>query len=190
MPFSAVFTSVSVPVNIIVASAVPSPVINARPAVVLSVIVPLVAVKVILIGFAPASESATEIWLPLPLEKTNATSSLVFCGPGTVLTGPSLTPVTLMVMVLGVGSRSVPAPASCTWKVNDVYGVPKPSGAGVNFNRPAVMSATETNSPALTATLLFVSVPRPGNVVIFTARNVFGGVSFGSVNPKSAAVNV
>src|SRR5687767_5609804 len=163
---------------------------NDRPAVVLSVMVPFVAVKVILTGFAPASESATEIWLPLPLEKTNATSSSVLCAPGTVLTGASLTPVTLIVIVFGVGSRSVPAPASCTWKVKDVYGVPKPSGAGVNLSRPPLISATEMKSPALTATLLFVRVPRAGNVVILTARNVFGGVSFGSVNPKSAAVNV
>ncbi len=52
------------------------------------------------------------------------------------------------------------------------------------------MSATETNCPAVTATPLSVSVPAAGSVVIFTARRVLAGVSFGSLKPKSAAVNV
>src|SRR5215510_14920366 len=95
-----------------------------------------------------------------------------------------------MVIVFGVGSRSVPPPLSCTWKVKVVYGVPNPLGAGVNFSRPPLILATGIKSLALTGTLLFVKVPRPGSVVIFTASSVFGGVSFGSVNPKSDAVNV
>src|SRR6185503_14559407 len=190
IPFIAVFTAVNVPVNIIVASAVPSPVMNDSPAVVLSVSVPLVAVKVILTGFEPASTSATEIWLPLPLENTFAVFVRVVCAPGTVFTGPSLTAVTLMVIVFGVGSRSVPPPLSCTWKVKDVYGVPLPLRAGVNFSSPPLMSAIGMKAPALTATLLLVNVPRLGSVVIFTASSVFGGVSFGSVKPKSAAVKV
>src|ERR1051325_5436312 len=104
--------------------------------------------------------------------------------------GGSLIALTLIVIVFGVGSRSAPSPLSCTWKVNDVYGVPNSLAAGVNFSRPPLMLATGIKSPALTATLLFVNAPAPGNVVIFTASNVFGGVSFGSLKPKSAAVNV
>src|ERR1051326_8166182 len=122
------------------------------------------------------------------------------CGPASWLTdggfaaivndGGSLTAFTLIVIVFGVGSRSVPPPLSCTWKVNDVYGVPNSLATGVNFSRPPLIFATGIKSPALTATLLFVRDPAPGNVVIFTASSVFGGLSFGSLKPKSAAVNV
>ena len=48
-------------VNTITGSSAPSPVVIDRPAVLARVIVPLVAVKVILISFAPRSGSATEI---------------------------------------------------------------------------------------------------------------------------------
>ena len=51
------------------------------------------------------------------------------------------------------------------------------------------MSAEPTNWPAVTATPLLVSAPLPGSVVIFTADSVLPG-SFGSLNPKSAAVSV
>src|ERR1043165_5582324 len=125
---------------------------------------------------------------------------LTVCGPASWLTaggsaaivneGGSFTAVTLIVIVFGVGSRSVPPPLSCTWKVKDVYGVPNSLATGVNFKRPPLILATGIKSPALTATLLFVKAPRPGSVVIFTASSVFGGLSFGSVKPKSAAVNV
>ena len=57
------------------------------------------------------------------------------------------------------------------------------------------MSLTEMNWPAVTATLLLVSEPLVGSVVIFTANRLLagpwlagGGVSLGSVKPKSAAV--
>src|SRR5262245_42290782 len=125
---------------------------------------------------------------------------LTVCGPASGTTagglaaivndGGSLMAVTLIVIVFGVGSRSVPPPLSCTWKVKDVYGVPNSLATGVNFSRPPLMSPTGMKSLAFTATLLFVSVPAPGKVEIFTATKVFGGVSFGSVKPKSAAVNV
>src|SRR6185369_12826875 len=85
MPFSAVFTAESEPVKVIVASAVPSPTVNDRPATVLRVIVPFVAVNVILIGLAPRSTSATEIWLLLMAENTLAVSWAVVCAAGTVL---------------------------------------------------------------------------------------------------------
>src|SRR5262249_23676310 len=50
------------------------------------------------------------------------------------------------------------------------------------------MSLTETNCPAVTATPLSVKVPPPGNVVISTAKRLFAGLSFRSLNPKSAAL--
>src|SRR6185503_5080709 len=102
-PFSAVFTAESRPVKTIVVSSVPSPVVIVSPAMVLRVTVPLVAVKVILIGFAPRSTSATEIWLPLPDENTFGVSSFVDCGPGTVFTGASFTAVIAMPRVADPG---------------------------------------------------------------------------------------
>ena len=50
--------------------------------------------------------------------------------------------------------------------------------------------ATLTVCPAVTFVPLSCTFPAPGNVVIFTANNVFAGLSLGSVNPKFAAVNV
>ena len=106
MPFRAALTFTSVPRKVIVASAVPSPApvpfaslkLKLRPEVVLSVRVPLVAVSVTWMLFPPASRSATEIWLPLPLEKVSGVFCGVPCGPGTVFTGASLTAATLIVL--------------------------------------------------------------------------------------------
>ena len=49
------------------------------------------------------------------------------------------------------------------------------------------MSVAETNWPAATADPLFTSVPAAGRLVMRTASSAFGGLSFGSLNPKSAA---
>ncbi len=46
--------------------------------------------------FDPASGSATEIWLLLPLENTSGVFCAVPCEVGTVFTGGSLTAVTVM----------------------------------------------------------------------------------------------
>ena len=102
MPLRAVLMLAMVPVKVIVASAVPSPTVKARPAVPESVNVPLVTVSVTWTAFVPASTSATEIWLPLPLEKTNGVFWLVLCGPGTVFTGASFTALIVMPRVAGV----------------------------------------------------------------------------------------
>ena len=119
MPSIAVLMSATVPRTVIVA--VPSaPAWKARPAVPARVSVPLVTVRVTSIRLAPASTSAIETRLAVPAENTSAVSSLVACAAGTVLTGASLTAVTSMVIVLGVGSRSTPGavpPLSRTWKV-------------------------------------------------------------------------
>jgi len=52
------------------------------------------------------------------------------------------------------------------------------------------MLAAGTRKPAVTSLLLNVSRPAVGTVVIRTARKLLGGVSSGSVKPKSAAVKV
>src|ERR1044072_6158379 len=95
MPFKAALMLLIVPWNVIVASAVPSPLHppqpKFRPLVPLSVNVPLVAVSVTWIAFGPASTSVTEIWLPAPLENVSGVFWLVLCGPGTTFTGASFT---------------------------------------------------------------------------------------------------
>src|SRR6185503_7536975 len=95
-PFNAVFTADKRPLKTTVVSLAPVPVVIVKPAVVLRLTVPFVAVNVTLIGFALRSTSATEIWFALPLENTFVVSSLVVCGPGTVFTGASFTAVIAM----------------------------------------------------------------------------------------------
>ncbi len=80
-----------------VASAVPSPAVKVRPFSPDRVKAPLVTVSVTV--SVPLSISATEIAFPAPAEKTIVPSSAIVCGPGTVLTGASLTGVTLTVTV-------------------------------------------------------------------------------------------
>jgi hypothetical protein len=75
-PFSAALIAATVPVNVIVPSAVPSPALNVSPPMPARVMTPLVAVSTTCTGFVPAS-SVIEIALPLPAENTSAVSSLV-----------------------------------------------------------------------------------------------------------------
>ena len=81
-------------------------------------------------------------------------------------------------------------PSSCTWKVKLAYGVPFSFASGKNFSKPALMSVTETNCPAMTSTPFSFNLPSVARVVIFTARKLLGGVLFGSVKPNCAVVNV
>ena len=97
-----------VPVKTMVASPVPSPVVKVRPAMPESVSVPLLEVSVTLTAPETASTSPMLIALPLPAENTSVVSSLVLCAMGTVLTGASLTALTVMLTV----SLSVFAPPS------------------------------------------------------------------------------
>ena len=55
---------------------------------------------------------------------------------------------------------------------------------------PAWPATTDTTWLSVAALPLTVSVPTVGRVVSFTATKLFGGVSFGSVKPQSAVVNV
>ena len=59
----------------------------------------------------------------------------------------------------------------------------------MNDRFPAARSATLTASPAVTGVPLSVRLPDVGNVVITTAMKLSGGESWGSLNPKSAAVS-
>ncbi len=67
------------------------------PAVAIAVRVPL-PIETVVVS-VPPSTSATVIALPLAVENTLATSSLVACATGTVLTGASLTGMTLIVAI-------------------------------------------------------------------------------------------
>ena len=99
IPFSRLLMFARVPVKVMVASAVPSPTRNVSPAVDASVIVPLVPVSVTFIAAPPASTSLIVIRFPLAVSKVRTESSLTDCAPGTVLTGGSLTALTVMLTV-------------------------------------------------------------------------------------------
>src|SRR5947199_331558 len=137
-------------------------------------------------GSVKPNSSAVKVW---------AVSSLVVIVLS-VPAGASFTLVTLIVIVLADWSVSTPPlatpPLSLTWNVKLASGDPLAFAAGVNTSRPALMSATVTNWPAVTAMPLLVSVPdaRVGIVVISTAASALAGLSFGSVKPNSSAVKV
>ena len=104
----------SVPVKVMVGSAVPSPTLKARPAIVLNVIVPLVAVNVTRTGLTPASTSLIETRFAFAVEKVSALFSTTVCGPGTLLTGASLTALTVTLKVrvtLSTPPFAVPPPS-------------------------------------------------------------------------------
>src|SRR5947199_164507 len=137
-------------------------------------------------GSVKPNSSAVKVW---------AVSSLVVIVLS-VPAGASFTLVTLIVIVLADWSVSTPPlatpPLSLTWNVKLASGDPLAFAAGVNTSRPALMSATVTNWPAVTAMPLLVSVPdaRVGIVVISTAASALAGLSFGSVKANSSAVKV
>src|SRR5262249_60874938 len=88
------------------------------------------------------------------------------------------------------GGPRAPAPGSGTAG----WGGRWAPAAGANWSFPPVRSAIETIWPAVTVTLLSVSVPAVGKVVIFTAARALAplllAASTGSVKPKSAAAKV
>src|SRR6201988_1401162 len=93
-------------------------------------------------AFLPASGSATEIWLPLPLENVSGVFWFVACGPGTVLTGGSLTAPTVIVNETGAlwfTFGGVPDPLSVA-KTSNVA-VPELSLFAVNVSVPALLIA-------------------------------------------------
>jgi hypothetical protein len=102
----------SVPVNVIVASAVPSPTVKVRPVRPESVRVPLVAVSVTRRMPVPSSASTSpiEISFPLAAEKTSVVSSSVVCAPGTTLIGASFVLSTVM-LTTSVSESAPPSPA-------------------------------------------------------------------------------
>ena len=68
--------------------------------------VPLLTLRLICSTFPPLSASLTLMALPWPLEKTSGVASGDVCAAGTVLTGASLTWLTVMLTVLVVGFRA------------------------------------------------------------------------------------
>jgi hypothetical protein len=98
-----------VPVNVIIASAIPSPAVKVRPLTPLSVSVPCVDESVTRTVPPPASMSPMLIKFPLPLENVSVASSLTDCGPGTEFTGASFTALTV-IATLSVSESAPPSP--------------------------------------------------------------------------------
>src|SRR5687767_13399059 len=93
--------AVRVPLKLIVASSVPSPAENVRPVMEPIVSVPSVIVSDTRIGLLPASTSVTEIALKVAVENTSGVFCTVEGSNGILLTGASLTAVTVMRNVCG-----------------------------------------------------------------------------------------
>ena len=103
--------SATLPVTLIRASPVPSPVMKVNPLMPARVRVPLAADRATLTWAPPTSTSPMLIRLPPAHEKVSGVSSAVVWAPGTVLTGASLTDVIVM------SRTSVLLPASPSWTV-------------------------------------------------------------------------
>src|SRR5204863_388221 len=94
------------------------------------------------------------------------------------------------------GSVSTPPlavpPLSRTWNVKLDSGEPLALSAGGSEERRVVKSVDVGSWRVVKAMPLLVSVPVParGNVVISTGSSALAGLSFGSLKPNSAAVNV
>ena len=89
-PASAALMSAMVPVKVMVASAVPSPVLKVSPWVPDRFSVPLVAVRVTWTGFVPASRSLTDSAVPMLDENSSMPSWSMVCAPGAMFSGASL----------------------------------------------------------------------------------------------------
>src|SRR5439155_18528 len=99
--------------------------------------------------------------------------------------------LTLTVRVLADWSRLTPPLAvPQTGRAHEgtaVTWLPRTLASAVKVSLPAVMSAAETKSPALSAgPPVTARVPAAGRVVILTASREFAGLSLASVKPKSA----
>ena len=99
--------------------------------------------------------------------------------------------VTLMVIVLALGSRSIAAVGGAAVVLHLEGEARRSRGRwrwrpGVKTSLPAAMSATLIDWPAVTPTPFSVSAPAAGSVVIFTLAKALAGLSFGSLKPKSA----
>ena len=135
-PLNALLMFVIVPVKTNVASFTPSLFelagVKVKPAVVESVILPLVAVKVTFTALDPASTSEMEIRLPLPVEKVKSVFLGVLCDPGTLLTGGSLTALTVIVNCTVPEVSEPPfAVPPLSFKVTETVATPPALVAGV-----------------------------------------------------------
>src|SRR6185503_21193023 len=162
------------PVKVISGSSVPSPTVNDRPAVPFKVIVPSVALMVTCKASLPASTSVIEMALPVPAEKTNKALSGMFCGPGTLLTGASLTPLMVMVKVCGADVSTPPLavpPLSLSTIV--IVAGPLALAAGVDVKVPVgLIAGPAENRPELVlpvtskATVWPDSLAGPGEMAV------------------------
>ena len=82
--------SATVPLKVIVASAVPSPVVKTHALVAREIDRAVGAVSVTLMGLLPASRSLTLSCVPVALENSTMPLTSVACAAGTVLTGATL----------------------------------------------------------------------------------------------------
>src|SRR5262245_56624972 len=110
-------------------------------------------------------------------------------------TGASLTLVTSMLMVLGVGSVSTPPlatpPPSWIWKLKLNLLAPLALGAERYRRLPAWMLAAVIVRPTVTGPEpLSVNVPVPESDVILIAARLLAGESSESLNVKSAVWKV
>ena len=154
MPSSAALMLAAVPVKVIVLSAVPSPTVKLRPTSCASVKVPSLTARVICRSAPPTSRSLTEIRLPFRVEKTSEASSFMLCADGTVLSGASLTALTVMPTV----SVSVNAPPEPV--------LPWSSVVSVRVTAP-LKSAFGSNDMPSSAALMLAAVPV--NVIVLSA---------------------
>jgi hypothetical protein len=109
-PLSAALMSGSVPLNVIVLSALPSPTVKTSPATVASVSVPPLTLRVTWTEALPASMSLITTGLPVALEKTSVEPWLTDCAAGAATAGASLTALTLSVMLLTPEESAPPLP--------------------------------------------------------------------------------
>jgi hypothetical protein len=112
MPSSAALMSPALPLNTIVVSPLPSPLLKLRPAMVASVSVPSLALSVNCSGDAAVSMSATLIARPLALDSTSVVFSGVTCRPGSWLTGASLTAPTLLLTLAAAVLKALLPPTT------------------------------------------------------------------------------
>src|SRR3954447_25584475 len=91
------------------------PAVNVSPVVWMSVRLPCVTARLTSTSPRPASGAAIESWLPSPGENGRPTSSFVFCGAGTELTGAWLGGPTWIVTVSG--SVRMPPDPKLPWSL-------------------------------------------------------------------------
>ena len=182
---SAVLVKVRPSSAALICAAVPTILTEAVPLVVMVAPPPVVTLSVPLVTLTVAVRLALSTSATLTPPIGMGVSSKLLCATGTVLTGASLTAVTLKVKVLGAASN---APAeSCTENVKFVYGAPLALSAGAKLTLPAAMSAALMICPAVTVSPFSRRVPLAGTLSIRTLAKLCP--ASGSVKVKFAVAS-